>query len=112
VNYLDNPSFFTSILDGWLDDDDEISATAFKLTNYLKYLIGNKTAYAEYFWWKDFYLVEETAAACNLCDKLTTLKRMDETSKKDFIERSQKMYSNFNSYWYNCTYDFWAHNKL
>ena len=81
------------------------------MSNYLLYLMHNKTAYAEYFWWKDFYTVEETDTACNLCEQLTKIKEMEENMRSSYLKKTRKIYSNFNSYWNNCSYNFFENNK-
>ena len=60
------------------------------MSNYLLYLMHNKTAYAEYFWWKDFYTVEETDTACNLCEQLTKIKEMEEKHEEQLSKEEKK----------------------
>ena len=43
-------------------------AAAHRLAEYMLYLKKNETAYAEYFWWKDFFSVEWDDGICNLCE--------------------------------------------
>ena len=103
-------SFFFN-LEGWIDNEEEMVKTASKLSNYLLYLMNNKTAYSEYFWWKEFYMVEETETACNLCDQVTKIKQMKTSLRETYLNGKRKKYSKFNNYWYNCSYNFLENNK-
>jgi hypothetical protein len=63
-----------------------------KLTEYLKYLSQNLTAYAEYFWWTKFYEVQITERICATCELMHQIrsKRVETHRIKDF-----------NQYWIN-----------
>jgi hypothetical protein len=89
--------------DGWIKSPKEIRETAIRLSTYLNYLISNKTAFAEYFWWKDYYSVEESVHSCSLCSHLTNIKYLNEFSRNIYRKGQKQKYFNFDKYWNNCS---------
>ena len=49
-----------------LEDFDSLE----NLANYLKYLANNKTAFNEYFWWRNRYEIKRHSKACAICKRL------------------------------------------
>uniref|UniRef100_A0A182SWT6 Fucosyltransferase n=1 Tax=Anopheles maculatus TaxID=74869 RepID=A0A182SWT6_9DIPT len=44
--------------------------TVNELVDYLRYLVDNPSEYVRYFWWKQYYALENTNYYCDLCTKL------------------------------------------
>ncbi|XP_055585700.1 alpha-(1,3)-fucosyltransferase C-like [Uranotaenia lowii] len=62
-----------------------------QLVEYLQYLVNNPHEYVKYFWWKQYYRIEESLPFCELCRKIHDIGAR---------ERIQH-YRNIDDWWYD-----------